>query len=422
MRNLLPSEVILPQIPSRMVLSMGVILIVLAPLVVIGSGQSWEARLLASGFVLLFAGVEFVEHRFYRDQVPPRMGLIFLILRLVLAELVAQAAGDSSLVMLLFVLAIFDSYFVFGAQISTLLAVAFIFISVLQADKMPLVFDESSPISGWLVQNLALVLLLIFARALQRDKEHQRYTEQLLADLQISHRELQAYAAQIAELATVEERNRLARDIHDSLGHYLTGVNIQLERARVFHTRDPQQSLLAIQEAKQAAEEALRDVRRSVAGLRETDDSFSLQHSLTNLLNNLASNQFRIDFQFSGDEDGYNRMTLLTLYRAVQEGLTNIQKHANATLVILEVDLSDYRARLCLSDNGSGFDTDPQYPASTNGVGYGLQGIRERIGLVRGEMTLTSTPQQGTTLLITVPKNPLILTGKSGCQISEPSL
>jgi signal transduction histidine kinase len=414
MRNLLPSEVILPQLPSRMVLSMGVILIVLAPLVAIGVDQPWEARLLASGLVLLFGGVEFIEHRFYHDQVPPRMGLLFLILRLVLAELVSQVAGDSPLNMLLFVLAVFDSYFVFGAQISTLLAVAFVLISVTRANEMSVMFDESSPIAGWLVLNLALVLLLIFARALQRDKEHQRYTEQLLADLQTSHRELQAYAAQIAELATVEERNRLARDIHDSLGHYLMGVNIQLERAQVFHTRDPQQSLLAIQEAKQAAEDALRDVRRSVAGLRETDTTFSLQHSLTDLLNNLASNELQIDFQFSGNEDGYSRMTLLTLYRAVQEGLTNIQKHANATLVKLEVELSVQQACLCLSDNGRGFETSLQQPTITNGVGYGLQGIRERIGLVRGQMTLTSTPQQGTTLLITVPKNPLILTGKSG--------
>jgi signal transduction histidine kinase len=259
---------------------------------------------------------------------------------------------------------------------------------------------------------LVLIFLLIIARALQRDKEHQLYTEHLLADLQLSHRELQAYAAQIAELVAVEERNRLAREIHDSVGHYLTGVNIQLERARVFHARDPQQSLLAIQEAKQAAEEALRDVRRSVAGLRETDPSFSLRHSLATLLNNLASDSLQVDFQFSGDESGYNRMALLTLYRAVQEGLTNIQKHANATQVKLEVELGEHQARLCLSDNGRGFDPNRQPPAATNGSGYGLQGIRERIGLVRGQMTLTSTRQQGTTLLITVPKNLLKLTGK----------
>ena len=413
MRNLLSGEVILPQLPSRLVLSMGVILIVLVPLIAIGFDQSWEARFLAPVLVLFFAGVEWIEHRLYPDQVPPKTGLFFLILRIVLAELATQAS-DSPLNMLLLALAVFDAYFVFGSQISNLLAVAYILISILRINQASVIFNETKPIAGWLVQILALVFLLIFARALQRDKEHQRYTEQLLADLQISHRELQAYAAQIAELAAVEERNRLARDIHDSLGHYLTGVNIQLERAQAFHTRDPQQSLLAIQEAKQAAEEALRDVRRSVAGLRETDTSFSLRHSLTTLLNNLASEQLQVDFQFSGDEDGYSRMTLLTLYRTVQEGLTNIQKHANATWVKLDVELSNQRAQLCLSDNGSGFDTNLQQSASTDGSGYGLQGLRERIGLVRGEMTLTSSPQQGTILLITVPKNPLMLTGKSG--------
>lgn len=413
MRNLLPSEVTLPQLPSRLVLSMGVIAIVFVPLIAIGFDQSWEARFLAPLFILLFAGIEWIEHRLYHDQVPRKIGLFFLILRIVLAELATQV-NNSPLNMLLFALAIFDAYFVLGSQISSLLAGAYILISILRINQAAVIFNESKPIAGWLVEILALIFLLILARALQRDKEHQRYTEQLLADLQISHRELQVYAAQIAELAAVEERNRLARDIHDSLGHYLTGVNIQLERARAFHTRDPQQSLQAIQEAKQAAEEALRDVRRSVAGLRDADMSFSLRQSLTNLLNNLASERLRVDFQFSGDENGYSRMTLLTLYRTVQEGLTNVQKHANATWVKLEVELSGQQARLCLSDNGSGFDTHQQPTAPTDGSGYGLQGIRERIGVVRGEMTLTSSPQQGTMLLITVPKNPLILTGKSG--------
>lgn len=412
MRNLLSREVNLPQLPSRLVLSLGVLVIVFVPMLAIGFDQPWEARFLAPLLVLMFAGVEWLEHRLYHDQVPAKIGLFFLILRIVLAEL-ATRANNSPLNVLLLALAVFEAYFVFGSRISNLLAIIYVLISILRINQASVIFNESTPIAGWLVQNLALVFLLIFARALQRDKEHQRYTEQLLADLQISHRELQSYAAQIADLAAVEERNRLARDIHDSLGHYLTGVYIQLERARAFHTRDPGQSLLAIQEAKQAAEEALRDVRRSVAGLRETDTAFSLRHALTELLNNLASDQLQVDFQFSGDEKGYSRMTLLTLYRTVQEGLTNIQKHANATWVKLDVVIAEQQARLCLSDNGNGFDTTLLQTSSTDGTGYGLQGIRERIGLVRGEMTLTSSPQQGTMLLITVPKNPLLLAGKS---------
>ena len=85
MRNLLSSEVILPQLPSRLVLSMGVIAIVLVPLIAISLDQSWEARFLAPILVLLFAGVEWIEHRLYHDQVPPRIGLFFLVLRIVLA-------------------------------------------------------------------------------------------------------------------------------------------------------------------------------------------------------------------------------------------------------------------------------------------------------------------------------------------------
>jgi signal transduction histidine kinase len=411
MQNMLSGKIALPQLPSRLVISLMIIAVTTVPLLAIDFDEPWENRLVALILVLMFASVELAEQRLYGDKVPPRIGHLFLVLRIVLAASTIYI-NDSPPNMLLFPLIPFSAYFDLGSRASNILALIYIPISFAIVGNTALIFSERGPIADWLIQFLILFFLLIFARAWQRDKEHQSYIEQLLADLQISHRELQVYAAQVAELVAVEERNRLARDIHDSLGHYLAGVNIQLERARVFHARDPQQSLLAIQEAKQAAEEALRDVRRSVAGLRETDPSFSLRHSLATLLNNLASDSLQVDFQFSGDESGYNRMALLTLYRAVQEGLTNIQKHANATQVKLEVELGEHQARLCLSDNGRGFDPNRQPPAATNGSGYGLQGIRERIGLVRGQMTLTSTRQQGTTLLITVPKNLLKLTGK----------
>ena len=408
MRSFLKGEG-LPQIPSRMVISAGFITIILAPMLLVNSQQIWQIRLITLFMILIFAGVELLEQRLYEKNKEPRaIAILFLISRIIIAGLVVKL--DNSLqTSLLTTLIPFNAYFVFGAYTSNLIAFGYLIISFTRMTGFDLLISNGHDafLMSWVVQNMVMIFLLIFARALHRDKEQQHYTEQLLADIQASHRELQAYAIQVAELAAVEERNRLARDIHDSVGHYLTGVNIQLERARVFHARDPEQSLQAIQEAKQAAQEALNDVRRSVSGLREPSPAFTLRHSLETLVNGLTIEQPGIEFTFIGDETDYNQLVLLTLYRAAQEGLTNIRKHANATRIKLKIMLNEQEARLSLQDNGLGISQEILSRIFMTGTSYGLRGIRERVELVQGKIILNSQGNQGTTLEITIPKNPL---------------
>jgi signal transduction histidine kinase len=92
--------------------------------------------------------------------------------------------------------------------------------------------------------------------------------ERLAAELQAANQKLREYAAQVEELATTKERNRLAREIHDSLGHYLTVINVQLEAAQVLVPADPERAKAALGKAQSLAQEGLADVRRSVAALR----------------------------------------------------------------------------------------------------------------------------------------------------------
>jgi signal transduction histidine kinase len=261
--------------------------------------------------------------------------------------------------------------------------------------------------AGDLVFHFILLLGVIFifyiAYLIRQERLNRRRAERLVRDLEESHRQLQAYAAQVAELATTEERDRLARDIHDSLGHYLSVINVQLEKALAFRERNPTEADQAVRDSKRLAGEALQEVRQSVSALRSAPEPFSLVESLRQLVNNAQTGQFSIELDISGDECGYSRQSLLTLYRAAQEGLTNVQKHAQASRVIVILRFNGQKASLSISDNGQGFD-----PALTNG-GYGLRGVRERLGLIRGSLKLESAPGRGTTLLITVPKNPLIL-------------
>lgn len=355
--------------------------------------------------ILIFLlGVERFEGR-YGLHPPRNVALALILSRMVLIEVVAilDCSGFSTF---LYPIVPFAAYFSLGANLSKYLAVFYFVLFIGKAWLIsPLWYVDIDTMSNLLVFTLLLIFMQVMARAIYRDEANSRELARLLADLEATNRRLQAYAAQVAELAATEERNRLARDIHDSLGHYLTAVTIQLEKALAFRSRSPEEAEQAIRDAKQAASEALQDVRRSVGALRNDADRFSLEQALRELVRGMDNGRCHIELRFEGSETGYTRLPLMALYRAAQEGLTNIQKHAQATQVVVEVKLGSAEASLCLRDDGQGFDTAmiAEWMAAPHQT-FGLQGIRERLELVQGEMNLTSNAEEGTRLFVTVPK------------------
>jgi signal transduction histidine kinase len=267
-------------------------------------------------------------------------------------------------------------------------------------------FGQRQGFAFFLSYSLSLTLIFVIAYWIKRERNNRIQAEKLLHELEESHRQLQTYAEQVAELATTEERNRLAREIHDSVGHYMTVINVQLEKALAFRDRNPAEAEQAVRDSKRLASEALQEIRRSVSALRSTPEPFSLAQALAELVDNMRSSQFSIELDIQGDEAGFSRHSLTTLYRAAQEGLTNIQKHAQASQVTVRVRLNSQEADLFIEDNGQGFDPDTMAGKAGS---YGLQGVRERLELIRGSLKLESVPGEGTSLLITVPKNPLAL-------------
>lgn len=250
---------------------------------------------------------------------------------------------------------------------------------------------------------LILAFILSIAYRARREQANRLRVERLLHDLEVSHRQLQAYAEKVAGLAAIEERNRLARDIHDGLGHYLTVINVQLEKAMAFRDRAPEVADQAVRDAKRLAGEALQDVRRSVYSLRNSEEPFSLVQAVTGLVDNMRRSQFSVDMKIEGSEEGFSHQSLMTLYRAAQESLTNVKKHAQASHTTMSLELGDQQASLCISDDGQGFDTGILHEATPY---FGLRGVRERLELVGGTLELDSIPGKGTRLTITVPRNP----------------
>jgi len=236
-----------------------------------------------------------------------------------------------------------------------------------------------------------------------REQASRVQAEELLAEVKHAHHQLQVYAEQVAALATFEERNRVAREIHDSLGHALMAITVQLEKALVYHDSHPQEAVQAIRDAKSVAKDALQDVRRSVRTLRTEQEAFSCTRAIELLVERLRSSSLLVDFVVTGSEETFSRQALMTLYRVAQEGFTNIQKHAQATTVQVSLCFEEEEARLSINDNGRGFDALYLLTQLEElEEGYGLRGIQERLELVGGSFRLESQPGSGTHLSVTV--------------------
>lgn len=242
----------------------------------------------------------------------------------------------------------------------------------------------------------ALAFVLIFTRVAVREGEARREIERLASELRQANQQLREYAIQVEELAITQERNRMAREIHDTLGHYLTIINVQLDAGQAVMDQDPEKARETMQKAQKLAQEGLADVRRSIASLRGAAAERPLPQALVELTAETQAAGIVTELKVQGEPRPIDPRAHLTLYRAAQEGLTNVRKHANASRVDLTLD---YRRpdqiALHVVDNGVG--------APQIGDGFGLMGLQERVQLLEGMLEVETAVGQGFSLHVRVP-------------------
>ena len=205
------------------------------------------------------------------------------------------------------------------------------------------------------------------------------------------------------QVAILEERNRLAREIHDALAQGLTGIIVQLEAMERLAQRRPEQALASLQRAKDLARRSLQEARRSVWGLRPRSlEDMTLTEALQARVEALqAEAQVDASLGVSGTRRILSPDVELNLFRIAQEALVNIQRHAQATRVHVQLDFGQAHLRLVVEDDGVGLAATSQ--GSDDGRGLGLTGMRERAALLSGQMTVTSEAGQGTRVEVIVP-------------------
>jgi signal transduction histidine kinase len=223
-----------------------------------------------------------------------------------------------------------------------------------------------------------------------------RREQRARAELADANARLRGYAAQAEELATTQERNRVARDIHDGLGHHLTVVQMQVQAARAVLPSDPSKADAMLARAQQQSTEALAEVRRSVAALREPRTMPPLPDALKALAEATSAAGVPTDLEVSGTVRALGADVEESLFRAVQEGLTNVRKHAAATHARVQLSYDDGTVRLEVCDDGRG-------TTGAGDTGFGLLGLRERASRLGGSVEVESAPGHGTTVRVAVP-------------------
>jgi len=250
---------------------------------------------------------------------------------------------------------------------------------------------------GLLLFVFALLFTVVFTSLAVGSERARSEVLRLASELQQANHRLRAYAVQADELAASRERNRLAREIHDSLGHSLTVVNVQLEAARALRDTDAAAAWGAVEKAQKLTLAGLGEIRRSVASLRASPlDDRPLPQALAVLAEEGRAEGTFVEVEVLGTPRPLPPAAALTLFRAGQEGLTNARKHAQARRVRLTLDYTvPQAARVAVVDDGRGADGVEQ--------GFGLLGLRERAQLLGGRVRVETAPGKGFTLEVEVP-------------------
>ncbi|AFY55576.1 signal transduction histidine kinase [Rivularia sp. PCC 7116] len=249
---------------------------------------------------------------------------------------------------------------------------------------------------------LALVFVLLLMNAVLSERQSR---DKLTA----ANEKLRKYALKIENQATLEERNRIAREIHDSLGHSLTALNLQLETATKLLNNNPEKATDFLIRAKELGSQALKDVRESVSAMRSNPlQEQSLETSIDILVQNFHHStnikpNYHINLFYSLPRD-----VSTAIYRIIQESLTNISKYAEATEVNLQITTTATKLHLMIQDNGNGFDI------SQNTTGFGLQSMRDRTLALEGDFNIESIPGGGTKITVDVPLSRFASTGFDG--------
>ncbi len=260
--------------------------------------------------------------------------------------------------------------------------------------RPPQAAAPSAVILVTIVRSISFLVIGYFINVLvQRLRSQQAQLMQ--ANARLTH-----YAGMVEQLSISRERNRLARELHDTLAHTLSGLSVQLETTQAYWDVEPETARNLLAKSLAATRSGLNETRRALKALRASPiDDLGLLLSLQKLAESAAERgKLNLSLSLPGQISSLSPDVEQCIYRIAQEALENVVYHANAQTLTVQLTVSDEVIHLRVEDDGLGFDTKQSQETGH----YGLAGMRERAQAAGGELTLSSQPGQGTQIQLTL--------------------
>jgi len=257
----------------------------------------------------------------------------------------------------------------------------------------------------WLIRTFVpeafLIILMLYLDAIERRSEER---QQLIDELESTRARL---ATSEREAGVLQERERLAGEIHDTLAQGFTSIIMHHEAADPALSEIPDPARQHLDQAKRTARDSLDEARRLVWALRpEALERASLREAMEKIVGRWSEEGGEdANVVVTGTARPLHPSVEVTLLRATQEALANVRKHARASQVNITLSYMDDEAILDVQDAGVGFNPDDLSDWSGGEVmsGFGLSGMRQRVGQIHGHLLIESASGEGTTLVIKVP-------------------
>jgi signal transduction histidine kinase len=250
------------------------------------------------------------------------------------------------------------------------------------------------PVTVLVIQTVSFLVVGYFISVLMsRLKMQQDSLAQ--ANAQLTH-----YTSTLEDLTISRERNRMARELHDTLAHTLSALSVQLETVKAYWDVDPAAAQQTLNKSLAATRSGLQETRRALKSLRASPlDDLGLALALRKMAEETAARaNLKLDLSLPEQLPALSSAVEQCVYRVAQEAMANAAHHANAQTLIVQVLANGPRVSLLVRDDGLGFNVE-QGETSRH---FGLPGMRERAQLVGGQLAIDSQPGQGTAIQLTI--------------------
>lgn len=242
--------------------------------------------------------------------------------------------------------------------------------------------------------NLLFFILFLMIYIANEVQENERMTQELIMVHQVNH-ELENYAAVSEKIAEDKERKRLAREIHDTLGHALTGIAAGVDACIAMIDINPQATKQQLMVISKVVRQGIGDVRNSLNKLRPGAlEQHGFKGALENMIEEFTSvSDLEITLDYRLEKVDFENTKEDILFRVIQESITNAVRHGDATHINISIYIEDQKLKLEIQDNGQGCE-EIHY-------GFGLKQMRERLSMINGKVTYDG--HHGFLTVVTIP-------------------